>query len=177
LALCIPLTVSAEIYKLAIPAKSGTLLYWWPVLPDLPGWIHDEVASRRYESNFLVPRGQTVASAPAVIYAKALYKPRIPEAKSLDQLIAEDKRQFTNESPGILISERTPLADGDHQAFRCLYFAPPSTGSWELVAYGEEDDFYLIFTVSGNSPRALEKAMPDFKSLLGNYKKSLPAHR
>jgi hypothetical protein len=173
LAICIPFTVSAGVYKLAIPQKSGTEVHWWPILPVLPGWVHDEVASRRYDSNFLVPRGQTFADAPAVIYAKALYKSRIPETKSVDQLIADDERQVAKETPGIRISEQAALQDHDGRGFKCVAFAPPSEGSWEFVAYGEEDDFYLIFTVSGDSPDALEKAMPDFKKLISRYKKKL----
>lgn len=169
----IPFTVEAGIYKPTAPEKSGTQLYWQPILPDLPGWVHDEAASKRYESNFLLPRGETVASAPAVIYARALYKPRIPETKSVEELIATDERQVAQESPGIRISEQAALQDRDGKGFRCVSFAPALDGNWELVAYGEEDDFYLVFTVSGNSPVALEKALPDFKKLISRYKKQL----
>ena len=172
LVICVPFTVFAGMYKLAVPEKSGTEV-WWPILPDLPGWVHDEAASRRFASNFLVPRGQTFANAPAVIYAKALYKPRIPDTKSVDQLIADDERQVAKESPGIRISEQAALQDRDGKGFKCVSFAPASEGSWEFVAYGEEDDFYLIFTVSGDSPAAFEKAMPDFKKLISRYKKKL----
>ena len=130
IALCIPFTVFAGMYKLAVPEKSGTEAYWWPILPDLPGWVHDEVASRRFASNFLVPRGQTFANAPAVIYAKALYKPRIPDTQSVDQLIADDERQVAKQSPGIRISEQAALQDRDGKGFKCIAYAPSSEGSW-----------------------------------------------
>ena len=173
LAICVPFAVFAGMYKVTVPEKSGKEAYWWPILPDLPGWMHDEVASRRFASNFLVPRGKTFANAPAVIYAKALYKPRIPDTKSVDQLIADDERQVAKQSPGIRISEQAALQDRDGKGFKCVTFAPSSEGSWELVAYGEEDDFYLIFTVSGDSPATFEKAIPDFKKLISRYKKKL----
>jgi hypothetical protein len=166
-------TVDAGVYKLATPDKSGMKLYWWPILPDLPGWVHDQVASKQYDSNFLVPRGQTFANAPAVIYARALYKPKIPDTKSIDQLIADDERQVGQDSPGIRMSEQAALQDRDGKGFRCVSFAPSAEGNWEFVAYGDEDDFYLIFTLSGKSPVALEKALPDFKQLIARYKKKL----
>ena len=173
LVLSVASAVDAGVYKLAVPAGSGMKLYWWPILPDLPGWVHDQLASKQYDANFLVPRGQTFANAPAVIYARALYKPRIPETKSIDQLIADDERQIAKDSPDIRMSEQAALQDRDGKGFRCVSFAPSAEGDWEFVAYGEEDDFYLIFTVSGNSPGALEKALPEFKKLIARYKKKL----
>jgi hypothetical protein len=169
----VPLVVSAGVSTLKLPEKAGVPVHWWPILPDLPGWVHDEAASRRYDSNFLVPRGQTFAEAPAVIYARALYKSRLPDTKSVEQLIAEDERRVAKDSPGVRISEQAALQDHDGRGYRCVAFAPADEGTWELVAYGEEDDYYLIFTLSGDSPKALEKALPDFKKLIARYKKKL----
>lgn len=41
------------------------------------------------------------------------------------------------------------------------------------VAYGEEGDYYLIFTVSGNSQSALQDATPAFKQLVARCKQAL----
>lgn len=171
--LLLPCTVAAGIYKQAVHEKSATKHYEWPILPQLPGWVHDEAASRRYDSNFLVPRRQTFTTAPAVIYARALYKPKMADIGSVEQLMAADQRQAAHDAPGVHISEQAALQDRDGTGFRCVSFAPPAEGSWEVVAYGEEGDYYLIFTVSASSPVALEKALPDFKQLISRYKKKL----
>jgi hypothetical protein len=163
----------AEIFKLAVPADQGMKFYWWPKLPAIPGWEHDEDVSRSNGVNMLVPVGGTFLKAPAVIYARAMFKPRVPETKSLTQLISDDKATFAKEFPGIVVVELDPIADGDGKAHRLFSYSPSKKGSWELVAYGEEGEFYLIFTVSGNSKEALEQATPDFRKVLTQYRERL----
>jgi hypothetical protein len=167
--------VSAEIYKLAIPSDQGFTFYWWPQLQVPDGWVHDEGASRSTDSNMLVPKGQSFAHAPAVMYGEALYKPRMPETRSLDQLINDDKRKFQNHLPGIVILPIPALKNGDGRSLRCFSYSPPpqsdSKGSsWEWTAYSEEGDFYLIFVVSANNEASLKTAIPDFRRLIATYK-------
>jgi hypothetical protein len=165
--------LSAEIYKLAIPSDRGFKLYWWPQLRAPDGWVHDEGASRSASANVLVPNGQSFAQAPAVMYGKALYKPRIPETRSLDQLISDDKRRFQNDLPGIVILPLPALKNGDGRSLLCFSYSPPQRdgkGSWEWTAYTEEGDFYLIFVVSANSEAALKTALPSFRRLIATYK-------
>ena len=168
-----PRPLSAEIYKFAIPSDQGMKLYWWPQLQVPDGWVHDEGASRSTGSNMLVPKGQSFAQAPAVMYGEALYKPRIPETRSLDQLISEDKRKFQNHTPGIVILPLPALKNGDGRSLRCFSYSPPQrdgAGSWEWTAYSEEGDFYLIFVLSAKSEAALETALPSFRRLIATYK-------
>jgi hypothetical protein len=165
--------LSAEIFKLAIPSDQGLKLYWWPQLQVPDGWVHDEGDSRTTASNMLVPKGQSFAQAPAVMYGKALYKARIPETRSLDQLISDDEREFQKNLPGIVILPLPALKNGDGRSLRCFSYSPPQKGgkgSWEWTAYSEEGDFYLIFVVSGNSEAALKTALPSFRRLIATYR-------
>ena len=166
----------AEIYKLAVPSDQGLQLYWWPILPDIPGWRHDEGASCAQGVNALVPDGQSFSGAPAIIYARAMFKPRMPDVKSLRQLIDEDRAGFERDFPGISIQELKPIKDGDAKMHPYFSYSPRGEGSWELVAYGEENDFYLLFTLSGNSKPALESARADFERLVATYRARLAAH-
>jgi len=163
----------ADIFKLAVPTDQGMQVYWWPKLPIIAGWEHDEDASRGNSVNMLVPDGKTFSKAPAVMYARAVFKPRVPETKSLAQLITDDQATFEREVPGIAVVELAPIADGDGKPHRLFSFSPPKSGTWELVAYGEEGEFYLIFTVSGNSKAALEHATPDFRKVVAQYRERL----
>jgi hypothetical protein len=165
-----PVIGNADIFKLAVPTDQGMQFYWWPTLPTISGWEHDEDTSRNNSVNMLVPVGKTFSNAPAVMYGRALFKPRIPETKSLVQLIADDQATFKKDVPGITVKELDAITDGDGKAHRCFSFVPTTSGSWELVAYGEEGEFYLIFTVSGNSKAALAMATPDFRKLIGAYR-------
>jgi hypothetical protein len=165
--------LSAESFKLAIPSDQGFKLYWRPQLQVPDGWVHDERSSRSTGSNMLIPKGQSFAQASAVIYGKALYKPRIPETRSLDQLISDDKRKFQNDLPGIVILPLPALKNGDGRSLRCFSYSPPQRdgkGNWEWTAYSEEGDFYLIFVLSANSEVALKMALPAFRRLIATYK-------
>lgn len=169
--ICLPACASAKIYKLAIPTDQGFSLYWWPVLPEISGWHHDEAVSEHLAANTLLPNGQSFNAAPAIIYAKADYKPRMADIKTLTQFIAGDIASFRHDVPDEQISLLEPLHDGDGQILPCYSFISKHNGSWEIVAYGVDDDYYLIFTVSAFNSAALMAAQPVFNTLVERYKK------
>jgi len=162
-----PLT--AEIYKRAVPTEHGIEFCWWPVLKPVPGWAHDEDASRANGVNAFVPIGYSFSDAPAVIYARALYKPRIPETKSLAQLISDDRAEFQANFPGVEVKELAPIAVGAGSKFRYFSFIPKQQGSFELVVYADDPEFYLIFTLSGKTSADLVKARSAFEKMVSNY--------
>lgn len=163
---------SAEIEKIATICGQEICFHWWPVLPEVVGWRHDRDASLSYGINAQVPDGDTFTSAEAVIYANALYKPRKPDTKSLSNLIANDKRQFLASTPDIEIAEAEALSTRDGQVLKSFTYKPRSTGQWERIAYGEEDDFYLIFAVSAKTIQGLEGAMNDYVRFVNQYEKT-----
>jgi len=166
--------ISAAIFKLAVPEEHGLHLYWWPQVKVPDGWVHDEKASRSTGTNMLVPKGESFANAPSVMYGEALYKPRMPETHSLEQLISDDKLDFQDRTLGIVISALPDLKTSDGRSLRCFSFSPPkgssgSNANWEWTAFGEEGDFYLVFTVSAQSQTALKEALPAFRRLIASY--------
>jgi hypothetical protein len=171
LLLCLPVGASAKIYKLAVPSNQGFELYWWPVLPEISGWHQDDAANEEHGVNALVPNGQSFNTAPAIIYAKADYKPHMADTKTLTQFIAGDIASFRHDVPDEQISLLEPLHDGDGQILPCYSFISKHNGSWEIVAYGVDDDYYLIFTVSAFNSAALMAAQPVFNTLVERYKK------
>ncbi len=163
-------TASAEIEKVAVPADNGLKLYWWPKLPDSNGWHFDREASYRYGFAAWAPDNSTFADADTVIYARAIYKARDPDTKSLDQLIQQDKQQFLAKSPGARVEPAPSLPTADGRSFRSQTFSPSSGGPWDRAAYGEEGDYYLMFIVSARSQPGYQKAMPTFEAMIARYK-------
>lgn len=160
----------AEIEKRAEICETGICLYWWPKLPPLKGWHQDQGSSVKYGVNALAPDGSSFSNASAVIYAKADYKPRMPHTDSLEKLIADDQKTFRSEFPAIVITETDGLLTADGKKMRTFTFFPKATGEWEEVSYGEEGDFYLIFTLSAHSRAAFDKALSAYRDLVGRYK-------
>ena len=169
--LALALPAAAEIEKYAVPSEQGFCLHWWPKLPSIEGWEQDREHSLHYSVNALVPSGSSFADSDVVMYAKAVYKPREPEATSLSVLIENDRSDFIKNVPGVKIEEVEPLTTGDGKKLRSLTFTPPASGgNWEQVSYGEEGDFYLIFTLSSRSADGFRSARAVYRDLISRYK-------
>lgn len=163
-------STNAAIDKLARPGSSGLDLVWWPRLPKVEGWKHDEDASWAISANVLLRKGENFSDAPAVIYASATYKPRTT-SKTLQQFIAAEQEDFSSRVPGVRIEKLSPLVDAGGNRLETCSFTPSRKGDWEVLAYGEEDEFFLIFAVSAHGKDALRAAMPAFRSLVARYKR------
>jgi hypothetical protein len=165
-----PVVGLSEIVRTAEPSAKGLDLYWWPKLRPLQGWQQDLRMSREYNVNALAPKGNTFAQAETVMYAKASYK-KEQDSHTLNSFIEADKSQFKKDFPGTEVREINSIRDADNRALRCFVFVPAKKGNWERVAYLEEGDYYLVFTVSSRNRAGYEKSLPDFLRLVNSYKK------
>lgn len=173
--LCLALTpfvVGAEIEKSATICEHGFCLHWWPKVSPIAGWHHDEQQSLRLGVNVWVPDGSSFDSAAAVIYAKAVYKPSEPDLHSLAAFIDSDRRSSRADAPDVVISEADALKTGDGHAFPSLTFFSAQRKLWDRVAYGEEGEFYLIFTLSASDKASYEGLLPLYKAWLASYKEN-----
>lgn len=165
-----PMPGRAEVEKNAVSGAQGIELFWWPRLPAVEGWEHDRPASLQYGANMLVPRGKAFGAAEAVIYAKALYKPRAPQIASLDALVERDRQEFGGPGGGLLVHDSSRLYSADAHPLPCLLFEPVSGGNWERVCYLEEGDYYLLFTLSSRSRAGFESSMKTFVEVVTHYR-------
>ena len=164
--------VLAEIEKNAVTCEDRICFHWWPKLPALEGWHQDLKHSYHLSANMQVPDGFTFANAEAVIYAKALYKPRIPETTSIEMLINDDKAEFLARDSAIQIEAVSALTTGDGISLISYTFFPEVSGNWEQVSYGEEGDFYLIFTVSSRSEAGFHASRAVYEKFIRAYRES-----
>lgn len=170
LLLLLTVAAQAEIEKIAQVCDSGICFYWWPKLPRIKGWHQDTDRSYLYSINALAPDGFSFANAETVMYAAAIYKPRVPETNSLAMFIEDDKRHALNSVADIAITETDPLVTGDGESMRSFTFFPKSKGDWERVSYGEEGDYYLVFTLSSHSRAGFDKTQSTYRELIANYR-------
>jgi hypothetical protein len=171
---------TAKILKMAIPGcqTNQICFYWWPQLTTISGWHTDENANYRNGENgvnTLVPDGFTFASADAVIYAEAIYKPRYehdnPGSKTLDAFIADDSATFSaRHKDEIAIAKADPLSTGDGQILRSMTYFQQKNKNWERVSYGEEGDYYILFVISARSLSSYQVAQSTYEHLIETYK-------
>ncbi len=166
----VSLHVHADIYKLALPSDSGLKFYWWPNLPEVSGWHHDRDHSIHYGANAQAPDGYTFSNAETVIYASAIFKPRVPDIENLKHFIKNDHVKFKHNA-NLTIKKADPMVTGDGFEFESFTFFPVDKGNWEQVAYGEEGDYYLVFTVSSRSNEGYKKSWVAYEQFIKNYKK------
>ncbi len=160
----------AEVEKFATPSASGMHLYWWPRVPAVEGWIQDRDASAANSIFALVPTGQSFQDAPTVIYAKAVFKARVPDLTSLSAFVEDDKKGTLANAPGTTAVSAKPMTDGDGRGLVSLVFRPRSDGNWEQVSYLEEGEFYLVFAVSARNEAAFNSARTSYEWLVSHYK-------
>lgn len=168
--LLVPLVALPEIEKVGQVCEKGICLAWWPKLEPVNGWHHDREASWAIGANAQVPDGFKFSNAETIIYAKASYKPKIPEATTLEALIRDDKDDFLKHDPTIAITKVPPLKTNDGQVLETYTFFPKGKGNWEEVSYGEEGDFYLIFTISSRSHAGFLATLPVYEQYIAQYK-------
>ncbi|MES1189980.1 MAG: hypothetical protein ABUS47_02750 [Steroidobacter sp.] len=165
----IALNSFAAIEKIAFPGDEGFDLVWWPKVKTPDGYVVDDKVSHSNAVKMFVLKGKDFADSESVIYAKADYKPRLPHIKSLDEFVRSDLREFHENSADISIHDRESLSDGDGKHLVTKVFTSVHDGYWECVAYGEEGDYFLIFTVSAKSNAGLNSALPVFKKMIRQY--------
>lgn len=61
------------------------------------------------------------------------------------------------------------MKTGDGTSLRTFSFTPVEKGHWELVAYGREPEFVLMFCISANSQAALEEHRAAFLAMVRSY--------
>lgn len=160
--------VKAEMLQFSAPDGS---IKSWPKLPDIADWHQDQELSMKLAANFLVPDGADPASAPVTIQARGF--PRSGDTASLSQLMDKDRAAAT---PATQVSERPDLYDKDGTPFKLVSFAPApgSAGTWKAVAYSEEGDYVLTFTLEARSQAAYDQNLPVFAGLVRKYAKDIP---
>ncbi len=181
LALSVPIEAAMQRTAVVDCAKQQICLYVWPKIPALKGWHTDEDANYDNKINTLVPDGFTFASTDTVIYAEATnkteYKKDNPGTTNLDGYIADDEGVFRENNPDVVITEIDPLVTGDGQKLRTVQYAKLKEDHRQVVAYGEEDDDYIIFVIDARGADILAKHLPAYKTLVQSYTTGSEAER
>jgi hypothetical protein len=76
------------------------------------------------------------------------------------------------QKPNMQVVQQKTLTSGGHKPFQIFSYSPTSDSNytWEQVAYGEDDEYYITFVVSSRSKLDLNKALPAFASMIASYK-------
>jgi hypothetical protein len=168
-----------------IPAQPGRSRYW-PNLPILclPGWRVDLGISAGETPGMHLRPSKFRSFLTVLINGNAVRKSDVPDQHELAAYISTVFRE-TADPKHYVVSELSALKDGDGVAHRYFSITPnvpndPAAeklapfGNWRLVAFGEEDEFYMTFILDAPSKVDLDAARSDFESVMAHYRKDLP---
>jgi hypothetical protein len=165
----LPLPARAEMLQFSTPDGIKS----WPKLPDIPDWHQDRESSLRLAANSLIPDGVDPASAEVTIQARGFPRRGNGTTTSLSQIVDADR---TAAPAGTQVKQLANVADKDGTPFNLYAFAPASgsSGSWKAVAYSEEGDYLLAFTLNARSQSAYDTNLPVFTALIQKYARDIP---
>jgi hypothetical protein len=158
--------------KIAIPcaAKEKLCFYWWPILPEVPGWQQDRDVSFHYSANMLVPKGATFKDSESVMYVLGDFKERDPETKTISQRIANNHANAKKRDPKMKIVDAPSFKTAEGVVAKSFFYSPSKEGSWERLAFVDEPEYFIVFVLSSRSETGMKKAMADFELLVSRYK-------
>jgi hypothetical protein len=163
---------AAAIETVPIETRSGTAQRWWPKVTPPKGWHHDRPHSLNYNLNAMAPEGDSFASAEAIMYARAVKRVSDASIATVEDFIARERKSFLARTPDYTIKEDKPLITKEGLRLRTFNFTPKTDGNWERVAYGEEDDHYILFVVSARSRKAFDGALKPWQGMVWQYRRA-----
>ena len=158
---------SAEMLQFATPDGVKS----WPKLADIPDWHQDQESSQKLGANALVPDGADPATAEATIQARGFSRVGAGAATSVSQMVEADRAA----AAGAEVKQLSDVRDKDGTPFNLYSFGPANgQGSWKAVAYSEEGEYLLAFTLNARTKAAYEANLPVFVTLIQKYAKDIP---
>ena len=163
--LCVAGPARGEMLQFATPDGMKS----WPKLNDPPDWHQDQESSQRLNANFLIPDGVDPAKTDVAIEARGVSRIN----NSLSQMLEKDRAAA---AAGTQVKQLPDVADKDGTPFNLYAFAPPAgtSGGWKAIAYSEEGDTLLAFTLNARSQAVYESNFPVFVGLVQKYAKDIP---
>lgn len=165
----------AAIEYVVVDTPKGKVERWWPKVQAPQGWHHDRGNSINYHMNAFAPVGESFASAEAVMYGRAIRTSTDASLRNLEEFMTRERASFLRRSPNYEIRDGKPIVTRGGLSLRTRLFIPKDgQGNWERVAYGEENDFYVLFVASARSKKALDAIAKPFQQMVWQYRREAP---
>ena len=165
----------AAIEHVVIATPKGKVERWWPKVQAPKGWHHDRGNSVNYHMNAFAPVGESFASAEAVMYARAIRTSSDSSLRNLGEFMTRERANFLARSPNYEIRDDRPIRTRGGIDLKTRLFVPKDgQGNWERVAYGEENDYFVIFVASARSKKALEAIGKPFQQMVWQWRRETP---
>ena len=169
-----PSPASAEIMKYMRTCEKKMCAYFRASITVPDNWAEDKEASREFDAQMLLPKGQTFEKAKAKIYVAVRYNPKKQPVADFILDAYEQLRDSAKDGKFTMLPDLT-RADGKPPYTR-YYFEAPSLKEqgYETQAVTGDDDkdgnnFIVTIVLTANTREAFKAAEPAFLSLLNGF--------
>lgn len=142
-----------------------------PVIDTPPDWERDDEFGNKNENVTFFPANPNFGKS--IIYVSSVYKPNL-KTKTLDDFIQNEQKEFLERAKtNFKVTEEPNLKTADGKPLKAFKFESTYNGrrQFDLVAYGEEDDMFLIFALTSLSSEGFAASQQSFEILVSNYHK------
>ena len=117
-------------------------------------------------------RHSTLFGTRVSISGEAVQKSHNSNVGNLQQYISGELAVAASRGDGV--EELSPLKDGDGIYHRYFLLKPSEDRfGWRMVAFGEEDDFYISFRLTAMSEEDRKEGRADFEKVVAAYRKDI----
>jgi hypothetical protein len=172
------LGVNAEILKFAVISedKPGVIMtHWWPRLPPLFGWKHEQAESELRKLNLIVPEEGSVHQGKTLIYGRAGHINGEQKKLTLGEMMLQNKVSFLAIHPDTSVEDAPTLETADKKkVLTRTFLTTGKKGRFERVANFIESEYLVTIVISSSSKEALDNAMPAYEDLISRYREVYP---
>lgn len=132
------------------------------------GWVLDkDLASDAESDALLYPQGTSYQNAPSVLYVSVAVKG--DEFKDLKDLMQQDEDSARQQNPGFHLQNGPLLHTHLKKSVPLYLYLGFKDGTTEAVAYVDEPDMVVIFTLSSSNEQILHEDLPALQATVDSY--------
>ena len=132
------------------------------------GWVLDQHLAAEAEADVvLYPQGATYQNAASVLTVNAAFQGE--DFKNLKDLIKQDEEDTRQQNPNLSVRKGPVLQSRFQKPVSLFYYLGLKGGSCEAVAYLEEKDRVMIFTMSSSNEQILSEDLPALQETVESY--------
>ncbi len=155
----------AEIEQQNLTCDNKPCVKWWPKIPAPTRWHAEPDESKEFGVSMFA---RDHATTDTRMYTYALRKSDMPKIRNLDDIIVRDKESHREGTA----AEGKKFMTRSGMQLRSFLYSSPVDGRWEQAAYGEDDDFFVVFYITAGTLQELSKHTYDFEGFVGSYQGS-----
>ncbi len=132
------------------------------------GWVLDKSLSSEAEADaVLYPQGTTYQNAPSVLYVSVSVKG--DGFKDLKDLLAQDEDSARQPNPHFHLQSGPVLETHLRKSVPLYLFLGFKDGTAQAVAYVDEADVVVVFTLSSSNEQILREDLPALQGAVDSY--------